>query len=191
MNAAAREDAENSSEWRFEMWELVLTTDKYIKNKWLGDGFGLKSSELRAMADAAMGYRSSLTGAQEQALARGSYHGFHVETIRFTGLLGLLFAVFANFVFFFSALKSINHYRRHPDFGYVAYLSIPFLVYPFWSLLVFGAYRAEYPQILMMAGFLKILENLRLADQKMNRDSPVVTKETGDKIASRPVRSLA
>ena len=175
VNSAARVDAENSSEWRFEMWELVLFTDRYIQNKWLGDGFGLKSSELRAMADAALGYKSSLTDSQEQALARGSYHGFHVETIRFTGFFGLALAVFANFVFFASALKSIKFYRRHPYFGYVAYLTIPFLVYPFWSLLVFGSYRTEFPQILAMAGLLKMLDNLRHAEQASSGVTEITT----------------
>ncbi len=30
-------DAEGSSEWRFEVWREVLLTDRWIKNKWLGD----------------------------------------------------------------------------------------------------------------------------------------------------------
>ncbi|MFZ4387789.1 MAG: hypothetical protein ACOYOI_06465, partial [Chthoniobacterales bacterium] len=36
----AVEDAKDTSEWRFEMWRMALTSDKYIKNKLLGDGFG-------------------------------------------------------------------------------------------------------------------------------------------------------
>lgn len=194
VSAAARVDAENSSEWRFEMWELVLTTDKYIQNKLLGDGFSLKSSEIMAMQDAAMGYKSAITDSQEQALARGSYHGFHVETIRFTGILGLALAVFANFVFFFSALKSVNYYRNDPKFAYVAYLTIPFLIYPFWSLLVFGSYRTEFPQILAAAGLLKMLENLRLADQKSllaNQSSLGTEGVQSESRLPRPLKSLA
>ena len=190
VSAAAQVDAENSSEWRFEMWRLVLFTDKYIQNKWLGDGFGLKSTELRAMADAAMGYKSALTDSQEQALARGSYHGFHVETIRFTGWLGLTLAVFANFVFFFSALKSINHYRGNPNFAYVAYLTIPFIIYPFWSLLVFGSYRTEFPQILAMAGLLKMLDNLRRSDQEAARIESSEQRLPDAKPASGPLPGL-
>jgi hypothetical protein len=190
VSAAARVDAEKSSEWRFEMWELVLTTDKYIQNKWLGDGFGLKSTEMRAMADAAMGYKSALTDSQEQALARGSYHGFHVETIRFTGWLGLTLAVFANFVFFFSALRSVNHYRGNPNFAYVAYLTIPFLIYPFWSLLVFGSYRTEFPQILAMTGLLKMLDNLRRSDQEAIRIASSEQRLPNAKPSSRPLPGL-
>ena len=145
---------------------------------------------MKAIFDAARGFNAALASSQERALALGSYHGFHVETIRFTGFLGLGLAVFANFVFFFSALKSVNYYRGHPDFGYVAFLTIPFLIYPFWSLLVFGAYRAEFPQILAMAGLLKMLENLRRADEKSALTASLEADPTSDKVASRPVPAL-
>jgi hypothetical protein len=187
---AAQADADNSSEWRFEMWRLALFTDKYIQNKWLGDGFGIKTSEMKAMLDAAQGYNTFMQDSQEQHLAKGSYHGFHVETIRCTGCLGLALAVFANFVFFFSALKSVKFYRGHPNFGYVAFLTIPFLIYPFWSLLVFGSYRMEFPQILAMAGLLKMLENLRVSDDMSARTAKTEQHLQGTKPASRPLRGF-
>ena len=45
-NDDAVENAQDSSEWRFEMWEVALSSDRYIRNKWFGDGFGFTAREL-------------------------------------------------------------------------------------------------------------------------------------------------
>lgn len=156
-------DADNSSEWRFEMWRLALTTDRYIQNKWLGDGFAVSAREMRAQLDAAQGHSDGSTDQDriEGFMLRGSFHGFHVETIRFTGVIGLLAAVFAMFVFMRKAWQLLVYYRGRPIFGFVAFLAIPYVIFPFWSLLVFGAYRNEFPQFLAAAGLLKMLDTLR------------------------------
>lgn len=160
----AREDADKSSEWRFEMWKLALTTDRYIQNKWLGDGFAISAREMRAALDAAQGFGTGNTDSKEGFMERGSYHGFHVETIRFTGALGLACAIFAMIVFYKKALQLVRYYRYHPIFPYVAFICIPFLIYPFWSLLIFGSYRTDFPQFLATGGLLKMLDALRIKE---------------------------
>jgi hypothetical protein len=164
VSAAARMDAENSSEWRFEMWRLAFFTDRYIRNKTLGDGFGISAREMQAKLDQTFSGTYQGFSIQDQMLATGSYHGFHVETIRFTGIVGLLAALIAMGIFFRKALQLVRYYRGRSEFPWVAYLCIPFLIYPFWSMLVFGAYRVEFPQFLVMAGMLKMLDNLRRAE---------------------------
>jgi len=165
LDERAREDADQSSNWRFEMWELALTTDRYIQNKWLGDGFAVSAREMRAQLDAAQGFATGVVIDNKEAfLARGSYHGFHVECIRFTGAFGLACAIFAMVVFFRKAVELVRHYRYHPLFPYIAFVCIPFLIYPFWSLLVFGAYRVAFPQFLASAGLLKMLDALRIKE---------------------------
>lgn len=162
----AKLDADQSSEWRFEMWRLALTSNRYIQNKLLGDGFAMSAREMRAQLDAAQGFSDGSTEKDniEAFLLRGSYHGFHVETIRFTGFIGLLAAVFAMFVFMRKAWQLLKHYRSSPVFGFVAFIAIPYVIYPFWALLVFGAYRVEFPQFLAAAGLLKMLDTLRLQE---------------------------
>jgi hypothetical protein len=158
------ESADDSSEERFEMWKTVLTSDEFIKNKWLGDGFAVTAREQLALFDTTMGYNSrmGLDTFTERSLATGSYHGFHVETIRFTGYLGLACAVTAMVIFFWKGLELIKHFRGQPLFGPVLYLCLPVMIYLFWSLLVFGSYRVDFPPILIMSGALKMLDNLRL-----------------------------
>jgi hypothetical protein len=157
--------AEDSSDRRFEMWKTALISDEYIKNKWLGDGFNISAREQRALLAVAMGQDSGmgLDSFSERSLATGSYHGFHVETIRFTGYLGLACAVITMVIFFRKGGQLIKHFRGQPLFGPVLYLCLPVMIYLFWSLLIFGSYRVDFPPILIMGGMLKMLDNLRLA----------------------------
>lgn len=169
-----RENAEGSTEWRIEMWMLALTTDRYISNKVLGDGFGYSADELKASQDAAFGVSRGNQGRnlQDTLLARGSYHGFHVETIRFTGALGLAFALIALGIFFRYSLKLIRHFKGRPEWGYIIFICMPFLIHPFYLMLIFGAYRAGFPQILVAAGMLKLLDNIRVRELAAARAEP-------------------
>jgi hypothetical protein len=162
----ARYDAENSSDFRFEMWKLALTTDRYIKNKWLGDGFNYSADEMRAAADSAFGdrRRSAGMGVQDIHLARGSYHGFHVQTIRFTGVFGLICALVGMGIWFRYAGIQIKHFRGRPEWGYVIYIAMPFLIYPFYYMLVFGDYQHGFAPLIVGSGLLKMLDNIRVRE---------------------------
>lgn len=164
VSAAARADAENSSEWRFEMWRLALGTDRYIQNKLLGDGFALSAREMRHIQDVAFGLTDQSLDSQEQMLSLGAYHSFPVETIRFTGVVGLACALFLMIVAFRKSLVLVRHYRGSPIFPYVMYVCVPMVIYLFWSQLVFGAYRVEFPQIIALTGLLKMLDNQRVQE---------------------------
>ena len=169
-----RESAKGSAENRFEMWRLALFTDRYIKNKWLGDGFAYSADEQRAKMELAMGGGtfSRNFGFIESSLASGSYHGFHVETIRFTGGVGLACAVFLMLVCAVKAWNIASRYRNQWEFGPLAVLAIPFLVYPFQALLIFGAYRAQFPQFIVLAGLLKMAENNLRVEAEAARNLP-------------------
>jgi hypothetical protein len=166
VDEAKRENAESSSNWRFEMWELALTTDRYIRNKLLGDGFGMSATEMRAQMDAVMGdkRRSMGMSVQDTMLARGSFHGFHVETIRFTGVLGLLLALTGMGIFLRQAWILIRHYRGNPYWSHVIFICLPFLIHPFYYMLIFGSYKVSFIQVIAMAGMLKVLDNIRVRE---------------------------
>lgn len=186
VSTAARLDAENSTTWRTEMWTLALTTDRYIHNKLLGDGFGIGAHEMQAKLNAQLGLAEF--DSQEQMLATGTYHGFHVETIRFTGALGLLCAIILMIISGVRAWRLITYYRGRPEFGYLSYLFIPFLIYPWWSLVVFGSYRAEFPQFIAMAGMLKLVDNLRRKElaETVENEEPAQMAMPGTRFTGRP-----
>jgi hypothetical protein len=189
------ENAGNSTEWRVEMWVLALTTDRYIFNKMWGDGFGMRKDEMDAMIDAAFGDKraSSSLDQQEVLMRRGSYHGFHVQTIRMTGYVGLLAVLIMLGVFLRHAWSHIQYFKGRPEWGFVLFVCVPFLIYPFYAMLVFGDYRAGLPRLMITAGFLKMLWNIRYAEARnyayqrqlevsdaatisqRNRDAPRVT----------------
>jgi hypothetical protein len=174
-----KDGAENSSEWRFNMWRLALTTDRYIQNKLLGDGFSFRADELAAAQDAAFGDRRRSKGmtTEDIMLSRGSYHGFHVEAIRMTGVLGLVCALVALGIFFRCALRHIRYYKGRAEWGYVLFICVPFLIHPFYLMLVFGDYRFGFPDLMITAGMLKILDNIRRAESlELSRQSPATIK---------------
>lgn len=189
----ARIDGEKSSDWRFEMWELALFTDRYIDNKFLGDGFGFRADEQKAMADAALGdYRASsnVGSMQDQMLAKGSYHGFHVEAIRFTGALGLVFALIGMGIFLRCALTQIRYFKGRKEWGCVLYVCIPFLIHPFYYMLVFGSYRNGFSLMLISAGLLKMLDNIRRDELYQHHSVPALTSAGNSQQPLRTSRVL-
>jgi hypothetical protein len=182
-----KDSAENSTAWRVEMWVLALTTDRYIQNKMFGDGFGMRKDEMQAALDAAFGDKRRARGMdmQENLMARGSYHGFHVQTIRMTGYVGLLAALITLGIFAREAWKHIKYFRNRPEWGYVLYICVPFLIYPFYAMLIFADYRFGMPDYLLMAGFLKMLWNVRYAEAREPALSPV-PEQSASMAAHRP-----
>lgn len=168
VSSVAAIDAEGSSNDRFEMWRTALESDRYIRNKLLGDGFNMSARELQAMRS------QTETGPQlfktwtDAALETGAYHGFHVETIRNTGALGLLCATIALFVFMSSAWRAIQRTRTQPYWGMVLFICMPFLIHPFWYWLVFGSYKADFPTVIALAGMVKLLHTL------VNQETPLL-----------------
>lgn len=163
------QDAEHSSELRFEMWRLVLTTDRYISNKLLGDGFQYSASEMAAREARMFGdYR--MTGGmttQEMFLATGSYHGFHAETIRFTGVIGLLAATAALIVFAVYGYRCIRAYEHHVYWGYVLFICMPLLIHPLWYWLIYGGYKNDFPTLIASMGLVGLLNKLRQQEAKL------------------------
>lgn len=169
LDRRAERQAENSAQDRFEMWRIALGSDTYIKNKILGDGFQFSASEINAMAESR--FESSTfhnISFIERSLAVGNYHGFHVETIRFTGIIGLITATFALFVFARYAWLAIKLHRDSEVWGYVIFVCMPFLIYPLWYWLIFGSYRANFPQLIAMVAMVKVAYELGMANLIQN-----------------------
>jgi hypothetical protein len=166
-----RDDAQKSSDWRFEMWREALSSNRYIRNKALGDGFGLSAVEQKAQMDSVFGDKRRTRGMtiQDMMLERGSYHGFHVETIRFTGALGLIIALIGLFTFLRYAYILIRHFQGSPYWGHVLFICLPFLIYPFSYLLIFGSYKSGFAQLIASAGMLKLLDNIRCRELAASR----------------------
>ena len=180
----AESQAEHSSQDRFDMWRIALTSEQYIQNKILGDGFQFSAVEINAMMESriAGSYLSKISFV-ERSLEVGNYHGFHVETIRFTGIVGLIAATIALVVFARFAWRAISLHRNTDHWGYIIFVCMPYLIYPFWYWLVFGSLRSGFPQLIAMAAMVRVAYDLGLV--RVRQEAEVsVQQET--RLGSKP-----
>jgi hypothetical protein len=150
-------DAKGSVDWRVEMWRLALTSDRYIKNKVLGDGFGFDPAELRAQTTRTSFRMDTSEGLQDYYMITGDYHSGPVSAIRFVGYVGL---------FLFTALlianarygwKIINIAKNTPFFPVALFFGIVAIYHPICFWLIFGGYAGDFIQAISTLGMLNLI----------------------------------
>ncbi len=148
-------DARSSSEWRYQMWNMVMTEEKWIKNKWLGDGFGFTRYELGIM-ESVQGFTTGV--GQEAFLISGTYHSGPLSAIRYAGLVGL--ALFAPLMILLvvRAYRLIRACYGTTLFPVALFVGMPMVFAPFPFIFVAGGYDSSMAEAFFSAGLLKILE---------------------------------
>jgi hypothetical protein len=157
------DDGKSSTEWRMEIWEEVLFTDRWIENKWFGDGLGFSRAQLA--------YQMSLTNKQanrigssgfdfqrESILASGDYHSGPVSTIRVVGYVGLVILILFQIRLGVHAHRQIMRCRGTEWYPLALLIGIPIIWSPVFFHFVFGDFRAEIIVLLMGVGMMRILE---------------------------------
>jgi hypothetical protein len=158
-----REDAANSTEWRVLMWKEALLTDKWIQNKWLGDGLGFSKAELSAIVTANESQQaertiSGLTSGQENFMISGGYHSGPVVTIRTIGYVGL-FILFTGFIrMMVHAHRQIIRSRGTEWFPTVLFLCIPIVSGPISWTFLYGTFDGGAGMLVMGCAMVRILE---------------------------------
>ncbi len=89
-----KDDAKQSSDWRTEIWIEALTSERYIRNKLIGDGLGMTSEQLQksvavALQDSTANGIGGWESHRESILISGDFHSGPVQTIRTVGYVGL------------------------------------------------------------------------------------------------------
>ena len=151
-------DAKGSVDWRLEMWQLALTSDRYIKNKVLGDGFGFDPSELRAQATLTSFRMDTSAGLQDYYMITGDYHSGPVSAVRFVGYMGLvLFTAFliANAQY---AWKIIYSAKKTDFFPLALFSGIGAIYHPICFWLIFGGYGGDFVQAILTLGMLNLID---------------------------------
>ncbi len=107
-DSQAVKDAEDSTEWRFQMWRDIPKGSQYIHNRIMGDGFGFSRAELIAMER-----RQFLVGeiSQEDFMLIGSFHNGPLSAIRFVGIVGMLL-YYVLLIYFRGVCVAPYSYRR-------------------------------------------------------------------------------
>jgi hypothetical protein len=156
---AAKSDARGTSEWRVEMWRMALTSDKYIKNKFLGDGFGMLRVDFERGVDMIF-HRAGLEAnevQQEQFLLDGDFHSGPVSSIRFVGYVGLALFLVLLMQSISSGTNLIRKARGSPFEKISFFIGIPIIIYPIFFIFVFGDYRTGIVDVLYFVGMMKLL----------------------------------
>lgn len=158
-DSEAVENAKASNEWRFEMWEMALTSEKYIKNKIFGDGFGFLREDYERGIEISMGKQklNDSEAQQEIYLLDGDYHSGPVGSIKFVGVVGL--TLFLPLLYFMCkmAVDTIGR-ARGGGFEFCTYFyCIPIMAMPMIFIFVFGDYRGDLVLVLFNVGMMKMI----------------------------------
>jgi hypothetical protein len=152
----------SSTEWRVEIWKEVLLTDRWIQNKWLGDGLGFTAVELRTQINLKEAKGMGISGFdshRETILANGDYHSGPVQTIRVIGYIGLFFLLLAQLRLAVHAHRQIIRCRNTEWFPLALLVGIPLIYTPFYFIFLFGSFEIGASGFLMGAAFVRVLEN--------------------------------
>lgn len=176
------QDAEDSTEWRVEMWEEALLTDHWIKNKMLGDGLGMTQQELNYIQSFAGKQISGAVGTgkltmqQEFMMATGSYHSGPVSTIRAIGYFGLFVFLVAQIRLAVHAHRQVLRCRKTEWFPVSLFVGIPLIWSPVFFVLIFGDFGMAAATFLFGFAMVRILENnLPLPTYGLQKNQPGLT----------------
>ncbi|TSA34354.1 MAG: hypothetical protein D4R65_06245 [Verrucomicrobiaceae bacterium] len=159
-DAAAIRSADDTADWRFEMWKDAWTRPDHMRSKMFGDGFGYTFKEMMLMSDELLGIGGFMNSAKyEGHLIRGSYHSGPLSTIKRVGFVGAVFLIGLMFTAFRFCLAVIDRTRNTPFFAWTLFISIPILYLPFEYIFIFGDYTNAITTLFFSGGMLKTIDN--------------------------------
>lgn len=157
-----KQDTEVSDEWRFEIWREVLLTDRWIQNKWFGDGLGFSAAELAAQINSREGARAGISGFdahRESILASGDYHSGPVQTIRVIGYLGLGVLLIAQIRLAVNAHRQMIRCKGTTWYPLALFIGIPLILNPFIFVFVFGLFKTGATTLMLGSAMIRLLQN--------------------------------
>ena len=158
----AVEDAEGSSQWRFEMWEWAWNDDRILRNKIWGQGFGYSIDDMNLMMDSLMagkGGASMLGGSdREQFMITGAFHSGPLSVVRYIGIFGFCLYYPLMCYMGFLAWRLCKQARGTKGFTLALFVGIPIIYEPFNFVFIFGGLDGNFPQLLLWAGLLNMAQ---------------------------------
>lgn len=173
--------AEESSVWRFEMWEWAWNDDRIMRNRLWGQGFGLSLDDMNLIAamltSGSSGQRLLGGSDREQFMMTGTLHSGPLSTIKYIGIVGL--ALFLGLICYMTvdAWRLCKRARGTSAFPLALFVSIPIIYEPFQFVFIFGALEGSYPQTVFWAGLLNMVSN-HVKSIKSNDRSKVLSSRS-------------
>ncbi|MEI8233741.1 MAG: O-antigen ligase family protein [Verrucomicrobiota bacterium] len=163
----AEMNAQESNEWRLEIWKTVWNSgDKYIKNWWFGDGFGMTQSDFREAMQAGS------TG-QENLTVAGDYHSLPLTTIHTVGYVGLTLFMIQMSGMTYYAWKLIQRAAGTPYFPLALFVGIPVIYQIIYGPLIFGAFKSAAPDCVYAIAWLRLISRSLDADCSKSKEESV------------------
>jgi len=157
------DEAQESTDWRVEMWKEVLFTEHWIKNKIIGDGLGFTREELEYQEELRYnkggGSSFGFDSHRATVLVNGDYHSGPVSAVRTVGYLGLFVMLFCMLMIAYRAHRLIIRSKNRKFLPLVLIVCIPLIWAPIFFLFVFGGFSKDAITILMGFGMIRLLEN--------------------------------
>lgn len=178
-------NAQHSVTWRLEMWEEMLTTNRYITDKVFGDGFGFKKRDLELIAYYSL-YGDGREG-QENFMISGQVHSGPISAIRYVGYVGLGLLLLILIAISMYAWKLMWVAREGPYKILGFFLCAPVIVNSIAYVFIFGAFESFMPMVLFQLGMLRVLHNSINDYQEEAQEEPLVPELALD---SEETRSL-
>ncbi len=171
------EDTQTSIKVRFEWWREIIE-EREINNWWIGDGFGTRVQDLTSED-----VRSSTLG---MMTTLGAFHNGPLTTIRYCGVFGLILYYVMAIGCAVSAVRCARRAQGTALQPLAIFLAAQLVWAPIHFTLIFGAYNIEMPQLIMLAGFVRLL--IRMLDEQpaVNAIPAVVTPHVPLRRASAP-----
>jgi len=156
----ATKAADGSTEWRLHMWEVALASDKYIRNRFLGDGFGFTMQEFDIMQNDHYRVGVGFSGPDakiESHLIQGSFHSGPLSAVKRVGYLGFpLLLLFMGMMVAYC--WRLIRKTRGGDFELITlYFGMPMIILPPTYFFIFGQYE-DMNVMLFSLGMMKMIE---------------------------------
>jgi hypothetical protein len=155
--------AKDSSEWRYEMWRTVMSSDRYIRNKLIGDGYGFLRSEFEEMlaASEGSGFLAGADGDKEIHMIQGTYHSGPISSIKRVGYLGLVILLVYMIALARYAWRLIGATAGTPYQLIALFFGIPMIILPGFFVFVFGDYNDILTMMFSLGMFKMIAASLK------------------------------
>ena len=154
--------AQDSSQWRFDMWEWAWNDNRILRDRVWGQGFGLSIDDMNLIASsltAGEGGASLLGGSdRENFMITGAFHNGPLSTIKYIGIVGL--ALYYPLMCYMAILawRLCIRARETKGFLLALFVGIPIIYEPFNFVVIFGGLDSNYTQLLFWAGLLNMTQ---------------------------------
>lgn len=161
-------DAENSTEWRLQMWKDISKSSRYIRDRVMGDGFGFSRAELQAMER--QQYRTG-DMSQEDFMLIGAFHNGPLSTIRYVGIVGFILYYLLLIQCAVISARLIGATRGSDFYPIALFIGLANIWQPFNFVFIFGAYDSGFPETIFTIGMLKVIQNSLIHSLRRNTTS--------------------